>query len=258
MHQSQSSANNDSVCYDSLKMQPTLFGAPAATNGFRDPSFGKNKHLPLHRWVPWVAGFSADFVQDCLKTYLAKRESTTTVLDPFAGVGTTLVESYLAGLNVVGFEINPYAALATKLKLRALKIPIADLSSEITKFEHFMQKIEISPATREPRSKPPTGFKGRTQLFSPAVERKVLFALDFIEAIENTTVKDVFRLGLGSVMVSFSNYSYEPSLTRREAVDKPNIKDANVGLVISAKLHLMEEDIHWVQKQMKSHGYRPR
>jgi DNA modification methylase len=31
------------------------------------------------------------------------------VLDPFAGVGTTLVESYRRGLNVIGFEINPYA-----------------------------------------------------------------------------------------------------------------------------------------------------
>lgn len=258
MHQSQSSAIRESVCYDSLKMQATLFGAPTTINGFRDPSFGKNKHLPLHRWVPWVAGFSADFVQDCLKTYLPKRESPTTVLDPFAGVGTTLVESYLAGLNVVGFEINPYAALATKLKLRAFKISIDDLSSEITKFERFMQKAELSPATREPHSKPPTGFKGRTQLFSSKVERKVLFALDFIEAIENTTVRDVFRLGLGSVMVSFSNYSYEPSLTRREAVDKPNIEDADVGLAISAKLHLMLEDVDWVQRQMKLQGYRPR
>src|SRR5579859_1176284 len=258
MHQPQSSAIRDLVCYDSLKMQPTLFGAPAATNGFRDPSFGKNKHLPLHRWVPWVAGFSADFVQDCLRTYLPKTESTATVLDPFAGVGTTLVESYLAGLNVVGFEINPYAALATRLKLRALKIPIDDLSSEIKKFERFMQRIEISSATREPRSKPPSGFNGRTQLFSRKVQRKVLFALDFIEGIENATVRDVFRLGLGAVMVSFSNYSYEPSLTRREAVNKPNIEDAEVGLAISGKLHLMLEDIDWVQRQMKSQGYRPR
>jgi hypothetical protein len=97
-------------------MQTTLFGAPAATNGFRDSSFAKNKNLPLHRWVPWVAGFSADFVDDALRTYLPRGTSNAWVLDPFAGVGTTLVESYLSGSNVVGFEINPYPALATKIK----------------------------------------------------------------------------------------------------------------------------------------------
>jgi DNA modification methylase len=59
-------------------------------------------------------------------------------------------------------------------------------------------------------------------------------------------------------MVSFSNYSYEPSLTRRAAVDKPNIEDADVGLAISTKLHLMLEDIELVQRQLKSQGYRPK
>src|SRR5258708_34990121 len=128
MHQFRDSASDHLVCYDSLKMQPTLFGAPAATNGFRDPSFAKNKNLPLHRWVPWVAGFSADFVQDCISNYLPNRNGNSCVLDPFAGVGTTLVESYLGGLNVIGCEINPYAALATKLKLHAMNVSIRDLT----------------------------------------------------------------------------------------------------------------------------------
>jgi hypothetical protein len=239
-------------------MQTTLFGAIAATNGFRDSSFAKNKNLPLHRWVPWIAGFSADFVEDCLRTYLPVKASNCWVLDPFAGVGTTLVESYLSGLNVVGFEINPYAALATKIKLCSLQIPVHDLSRQIASFERFMEKAESGSLKRAPRSTPPNGFSGRTQLFSPRVQQKVLYALDFINSIEDSLLKDVFRLGLGSVMVSFSNYSYEPSLTRRAAVDKPNIEDANVGLSMSAKLHLILEDIGWVQGHMKTVGHRPK
>jgi len=239
-------------------MQTSLFGAPAATNGFRDSSFAKNKNLPLHRWVPWVAGFSADFVEDSIQAYLPNRRSGCWVLDPFAGVGTTLAESYLSGLNVVGFEINPYAALATKLKLSAMRISVPALTRQIAAFERFMEKAESGALKREPRSQSPTGFSGRTQLFSQKVERKVLYALDFINSIEDSTLKDVFRLGLGSVMISFSNYSYEPSLTRRVAVGKPNIKDANVGLSVSAKLHLILEDIGWVQGHMKTLGYRPK
>jgi len=241
-----------------MQMQSTLFGAPPATNGFRDPSFAKNKSLPLHRWVPWVAGFSAEFVEDCIQNYLPCRNTDSCVLDPFAGVGTTLVESYLSGLNVFGFEINPYAALATKLKLHALRISVHDLTRKIAAFERFMERAESGSLKRGPRSQPPAGFTGRTQLFSPRVEPKVLYALDFIQRIEDPTLRDIFRLGLGSVMVSFSNYSYEPSLTRRAAVDKPNIEDANVGLSVSAKLHLMLEDIGWVQGHMKAVGFRPR
>src|SRR5437870_474642 len=123
-------------------MQTTLFGAPAATNGFRDSSFAKNKNLPLHRWVPWVAGFSADFVEDAIKAYLPGKNSGSWVLDPFAGVGTTLAEAYLSGLNVVGFEINPYAALATTIKLNAMRIRIYDLAREIAAFERYMEKAE--------------------------------------------------------------------------------------------------------------------
>jgi DNA methylase len=239
-------------------MQTTLFGAPAVTNGFRDSCFAKNKNLPLHRWVPWIAGFSAEFVEDSIKTYLPQRDPDSCVLDPFAGVGTTLAEAYLSGLNVVGFEINPYAALATNIKLSAMRISVHDLTRLIAAFERFMEKAEIGSLKREPSSQAPSGFSGRTQLFSPQVERKVLYALDFIHRIEDSALRDIFRLGLGSVMVSFSNYSYEPSLTRRAAVDKPNIEDANVGLSVSAKLRVMLEDIGWVQGHMKTLGWRPK
>jgi hypothetical protein len=57
------------------------------SSAFNDPAFARNKTLPVHRWVPWIAGFSSDFVRDALQRYLADKG---TVLDPFSGVGTTL------------------------------------------------------------------------------------------------------------------------------------------------------------------------
>ena len=83
----------------SIPMQPALFKASPDVdvggrpgNGFRDSAFTNNKAHPLHRWVPWIAGFSAEFVDDCVCKYLrSDRGKETWVLDPFAGVGTTLV-----------------------------------------------------------------------------------------------------------------------------------------------------------------------
>ncbi len=245
-------------------MQQALFELPKLTSGFRDPAFTKNKEIPLHRWVPWIAGFSAQFVDDCLEKYLPNtlpntQGDQTWVPDPFAGVGTTLVEAYARGLNVVGFEINPYAALAARLKLQATKISPKALAAQVLAFERFMQRRcpNSGAPYGEPRSKPPLGFSGRTRLFSPAVERKVLFALDFINSIQIPTIRDLFRLAFGSVMVSLSNYSYEPSLTRRSAVDKEDILDAPVDRVLSSKLHLMLQDIEWLQANVRRPGRSP-
>lgn len=231
------------------------------TNGFSDPAFNNNRELPLHRWVPWVAGFSAQFVRECIDGYkpLTKRDETVWVLDPFAGVGTTLVEAYRQGMNVLGFEINPYAALAARLKLEGRRVSLREMQSSIEDLERFLRKScpDGVPVTARPQSKPPDGFKGRTQLFSPTVEKRMLFALDFIAGMTDKRIRDLFRLALGSVMVSVSNYSYEPSLTRRLAVGKAEIEDAPLTSVLCNKLRLMLTDIQLLQREMRRFDYLP-
>lgn len=108
-----------------FKGSPDVDAAARLSNGFRDPAFTSNRVHPLHRWVPWIAGFSADFVEDCLAKYLTNgHRREVWILDPFAGVGTTLVQSFLHGYNVVGFEINPYAELAARLKLKSVDVSV--------------------------------------------------------------------------------------------------------------------------------------
>jgi len=98
-------------------------GVAKLNGGFADSAFADNKLRPIHRWVPWIAGFSSEFVRDAFNRYLPnKRTETTTVLDPFCGVGTTLIEALRCGHNAVGFEINPYAALAARAKCEAAAI----------------------------------------------------------------------------------------------------------------------------------------
>ena len=60
-----------------------------------------NRDAPVHRWVPWIAGYSKHFVEDAINRYTS---GPSVVLDPFAGVGTTLLEADLAGHKAIGFE----------------------------------------------------------------------------------------------------------------------------------------------------------
>ena len=214
-------------------------------NGFSDPNFSRNKTLPIHRWVPWIAGFSSDFVKSALNGYLRKKG---TVLDPFCGVGTTIVEAILGGHNAIGFEINPYAVLASRAKANANRIDIDKFTSTIDEFRQFY-KGNIS-SNYKLHSTPPQGFNTRASFYNPRVLQKVLIVQDFILTIDDDNVRDLFRLAFASTMVTYSNYSYEPSLGRRVSAGRKEIHDFPVAKAITDKLTDMAEDIVWVQGNM--------
>lgn len=219
----------------------------AGKNGstFNDPAFASNKRAPIHRWVPWIAGFSRDFVQGALEGYLTKKG---TVLDPFAGVGTTLVEAILAGHDAVGFEINPYAALACRMKLGAYVLGSNTVREVIDAFKNFYGQATEGRYT--PKSQPPPGFKTRGEFYSPEVLKKVLIAHDFLSDLDDGILKDLFRIAFASTMITYSNYSYEPSLGRRASAGKPDIEDFPVGETIEQKLNEIAQDIEWMQGQL--------
>jgi DNA modification methylase len=51
-------------------------------------------------------------------------------------------------------------------------------------------------------------------------------------------------------MVSYSNYSYEPSLSRRESAGKRGIEDFPVTEVVVAKLREMADDVEWLRNRL--------
>ena len=216
------------------------------TSTFSDPAFSSNKRLPIHRWVPWIAGYSQQFVQDALTRYLP---SPGIVLDPFAGVGTTLVEAVLSGHRAVGFEINPYAAFACRIKLNAHQLDPPAVKEVVAQFQTFCASAFADTYT--PRSTPPPGFKTRSAFYSPQVLHKVLGVQDFITtALEPGRIQDLFRIAFGATMVTYSNYSYEPSLGRRTTAGKAEIEDFPVGAIIVQKLTDIIADIEWMQGQL--------
>lgn len=231
--------------------------SPASTNGngrsnFRDPAFVDNKSLPLHRWVPWIAGYSASFVDDVISAYLPPLRKAL-VLDPFCGVGTTLLQAALRGHRAIGFEINPYASLAARSKLSAFHIDLIELDVAIAAIQRASAEWKASTA---PSGVTPPPLKSRIPFFSPNVERQVLHALAFINGVASESISTLFRVAFGAVMVSVSNYSYEPSLGSRPAAGKPLIEEADVAQVLLAKLHQIRFDIAWLQQEAKEkyHG----
>ncbi len=189
-----------------------------------------------------IAGFSSEFVRDALDRYLPKnRRDAAVVLDPFCGVGTTLIEALRCGHNAIGFEINPYAALAARAKCEAAAVSPLQVNDYILKFGVYMRAPEVEGDSFSV----PEHFRSRIPFFGPRAEVKVLKTLRFINRLRVAPIRDLFALAFGSVMVSLSNYSYEPSLSSRPAVGKPTQDDAPVTESIVTKLLAIAATPHW-------------
>jgi hypothetical protein len=86
--------------------------------------FQPNLEEPVHRWVNYKEGFSGDLVVKLLSEHLRWEGRCLSFLDPFCGVGTSLLaaEEFLEKLAVRsgrlrGVEVNPYAEFAARTKL---------------------------------------------------------------------------------------------------------------------------------------------
>ena len=87
--------------------------ATASANSARNKV--RHEDRAVHDWYRFVLSFPPHLVQ----TYVDRfgLDTSNTVLDPFCGTGTTLVECKKLGIASVGLEPNPMAHFATAVKI---------------------------------------------------------------------------------------------------------------------------------------------
>lgn len=78
--------------------------------------------MPIHRWFPFLAGFSNKLVEETVK-YFSMTDNGSTLFDPFMGSGTTGVVGNEFGINVIGNESNVFLHEICKLKTNFLAKP---------------------------------------------------------------------------------------------------------------------------------------
>lgn len=76
--------------------------------------FDKNKNVLVHRWYPFVEGYSKDFIESILSELPTM---PMCALEPFCGSGTTPVELQNHGIRCYSFEVSPFMYLLAKVKL---------------------------------------------------------------------------------------------------------------------------------------------
>ena len=76
--------------------------------------FDKNKNVFVHRWYPFVEGYSKEFIENILDElpFVPK-----CALEPFCGSGTTPVELQNHNIKCYSFEVSPFMHLLSTVKL---------------------------------------------------------------------------------------------------------------------------------------------
>ncbi|MBD2792593.1 DNA modification methylase [Xenorhabdus sp. 42] len=166
--------------------------------------FNKNKNIPIHRWYPFVEGYSKEFIQGILDELDYTPEC---VLEPFSGSGTTSVEMQDKGIKCISFEVSPFMHLLSTVKLRR------DYND--TAFLNFVQQIqaELKEPIRNIRKIVPLPFgdtivkndKVNKWNFNDPVMNALLDIKNAIAKVNDKKYQELFNIALASILLDVSN-----------------------------------------------------
>ena len=99
-------------------IQQKLFLSHPKPKNKNTSTFINNLKLPIHRWLRFSAGFSAQWVQNIILKEIEKKGPDICLLDPFAGSGTSLLSADECKISSYGIEAQPFIAKIARIKTR--------------------------------------------------------------------------------------------------------------------------------------------
>lgn len=198
-------------------------------------TFAENGGKRIHRWSPYIQGFSASFVEDVIDKY--KLGKGDVVLDPFVGSGTVLVCAKMRGANSIGVDLMPLMTFMAKVKT-TWDIDTSDVNKEL---DRIRQNRDI----KEDGTLLPF-LKETKRHFDEEILNDLLVLKRLILNTKNYKIRDLFLLAFASILVNCSNLKRSPCLGYVK--DKKVSKDAPFRFFFE-KVTQMMDDLSFVQQQ---------
>jgi len=171
----------------------------------KEVHFRNNKNEPIHRWYPFVEGFSSNFV----KSIIDELDYTPSCcLDPFAGSGTTPLTCQQFNSKCFSFELNPFLFDLMKVKLLYRKYNGEKLENVINIMDQNLQTYEIN--WEYPNIETQTLFEKKDLkrwVFNREVVWGILDILNEIDELSKCEIeyKSLLNVALASILLDISN-----------------------------------------------------
>ncbi|MBZ0201841.1 MAG: DNA methyltransferase [Ignavibacteria bacterium] len=200
-----------------------------------------------HCYHPYPAMMIPQVARRILNDYGKKSK---TLFDPFCGTGTSLVEANLVGINAIGTDINPLARLIASTKTSKIDIQVLELFLQdfINYFFSISFQIEKVKSVIIPK------VKNIDFWFSKNVQQKLGVLLDYIEGINDPSIRNFFK-------VAFSETVRETSFVKQgefKLVRNKNFKDSrepDVFGVMIIKLSRNKQGLVEFEKTLKNDSH---
>jgi DNA modification methylase len=200
--------------------------------------FNPNERRPVHRWWPYVQGFSAGFVEEICETYDVGHGSR--VLDPFCGSGTVPVVARRLGASTLGIDMLPIATFVASSK-QLWEVSTTELSVAMSDVL----------ADRSPPTIAPPFLKETSRQFQPEVLKSLLRLKENLLQLPEGAVRTLLRLAFASVLIDSSNLKRSPCLGYATKLDLTS--DTPYSL-FSTAVRRMADDLRLIQKQSSGWG----
>jgi site-specific DNA-methyltransferase (cytosine-N4-specific) len=179
-----------------------------------------------HGFHPYPAKYTPQLVNKYLSSYCRQGN---TILDPFCGSGTTVVEGAINGINSVGIDLNPIAYIVSKAKSNRYEendiCLIDNIISQIRKINNVPTNIKIPD------------FPNRSHWFQDNVCLELADLKIKINFVENQNVKDLLLCAFSKIIVRVSNQDSEVRYTAKNK----NIPNGTVyGLFVETLLNYID------------------
>ncbi|MGC9453374.1 MAG: site-specific DNA-methyltransferase [Phycisphaerae bacterium] len=218
-------------------------------------SFQGNKREPFYRWFKYKEGFSSHLVAYFLQS---TGLSEGTLLDPFAGAGTSLFAARDSGWRALGIELHP-------VPLFAIEARLAGESLDGARFNLAVERVENRAYERQPEDKPGFPHLNITSgAFPPLNEQRLMAYWHYcLSHVKDPSVRKVLQFAALCVLedISYTRKDGQylrwdarsPKKRGKGAFIKGQIADFHDA--ITAKLRIISSDLRTLSGS--GHLFRP-
>lgn len=203
-------------------------------------TFSLNKSEPIHRWYPYVEGYSSCLIAEELKKLLVLKPNIETIYDPFCGTGTTSLVASTYGIESFYSESNPFMQTVIETKVNVVRMLDVNIAiPKLLEYRALIRTIKIESFS---------SWNGFEKFFGESQLNELLTIKKLISQEDDVLVKCILTLALSAIVVKVSKMTRRGDL--RYATEKEYREESVLDCFID-KLDEMICDIQYHKAMVK-------